>query len=177
MPLPIARMGHPVLQRRADDVPVHEISSPKIQKLITDMIATCRELQGAGLAAPQVFEPLRIVIFEIPEERAKLRGLDQEIPLTVLINPEIEVLDEQMLLGWEGCFSVPGMMGEVPRYRAIRYRAYNEHGQQIEREVEGYHARVVQHECDHLDGVLYPMRMQDMSRFGFVDELRAALSK
>lgn len=177
MLLPIARMGHPVLQRRADEVPVHEIGSPKIQKLIADMISTCNELQGAGLAAPQVFEPLRIVIFEIPEERAKLRGLDKGIPLTVLINPEIEILDDQLLLGWEGCFSIPGMMGEVARYRAIRYRAYNQYGQQIEREVEGYHARVVQHECDHLDGVLYPMRMHDMSRFGFVEEVREALSR
>jgi peptide deformylase len=174
--LAIARMGHPVLHQRAQEVKVEEINSPIIQKLIADMIHTCQILNGAGLAAPQVFQPLRIVIYQIPEERALSRGLEEEIPLTVLINPEIEILTDEMELGWEGCFSIPDMMGVVPRYTAIRCRAYNEKGELFEQTVEGYHARVIQHECDHLDGMLYPMRMQDMSQFGFVDEIREALS-
>lgn len=173
--LPIARMGHPILQQRAQEVKIADIGSPHIQKLISDLISTCHALNGAGLAAPQVFEPLRIVMFDVPN--AKARGHYEEIPLTVLINPIIEPLTHEIELGWEGCFSLPGMMGEVPRYRAVRYRAYNAEGQPIEAEVDGYHARVVQHECDHLDGILYPMRMQDMTRFGFVEEIRQALAK
>ena len=176
MVLEIARMGHPVLQRRADEVRVEDILSPSIQKLISDMIETCHALNGAGLAAPQVFQPLRIVIFHIPEERAIARGLQKEIPLTVLINPVIEPLTDETELGWEACFSLPGLMGLVPRYRAIRYHAYNAQGHQVEVEVEGYHARVVQHECDHLDGILYPVRMSDMNQFGFIEEVREALS-
>lgn len=170
MLLPIARMGHPILQKRAQEV--MDVHQPQIQALISNMIETCHALNGAGLAAPQVFESLRIVMFHIPKERALLRGLQEEIPLTVLINPEIEILTKDVDLGWEGCFSLPGLMGEVPRYRAIRYKALNQNGEKIEKTVEGYHARVVQHECDHLDGYLYPMRMLDMSRFGFVEELR-----
>lgn len=175
MILPVARMGDPILQQRAEEV--KDVGSPYIQELIANMLETCHSLKGAGLAAPQVFESLRIVVFHIPTERALSRGLNEAIPQTILINPVIEILTDEMDLGWEGCFSLPGLMGVVPRYRAIRYRALDAEGQQIDRTVEGYHARVVQHECDHLDGILYPMRMQDMSRFGFVDEIQAAVLK
>lgn len=173
MILPIARMGHPILQKRAEEVT--DIGSTPIQELISNLIETCYSLNGAGLAAPQVFHSQRIVMFHIPEERAKMRGHHAEIPLTILINPEIEILTDETILGWEGCFSLPGMMGEVPRYQAVRYRAFNEKGQRIEQVVEGYHARVVQHECDHLDGILYPMRMRDMSRYGFAEEIKEAI--
>lgn len=174
--LPIARMGQPILQQRANEVKVEDISSPAIQQLIADMIHTCKTLDGAGLAAPQVFQSLRIVIYQIPEERAASRGMEEEVPMTVLINPVVEILTDEMEMNWEGCFSLPDMMGAVPRFLKIRCSAYNEKGEYSERVIEGYHARVIQHECDHLDGILYPMRMQDMSYFGYYEEIKEALS-
>lgn len=166
--LKIARMGHPVLRMRAQDVP--DPTAPEIRRLIADMIETMDDADGAGLAAPQVHVPLRVVIFHVPRSR----DADNARPLTVLVNPLIEPIGEETEDGWEGCLSVPGMMGLVPRFRRVRYRASAPDGSEIDRVAEGFHARVVQHECDHLDGMLYPMRMTDMSRFGFVEEMQKA---
>jgi peptide deformylase len=171
MILPIARMGAPILGQRANEV--QDISDPAIQTLIANMIETFIET-GVGLAAPQVSESLRIVVFHLYPDWGKLRGMPEGIPLTVLINPLIEPLTEELQVGWEGCLSLPEMMGEVARPRAVRYSGLNQNGEKIEKEVEGYHARIVQHECDHLDGILYPQRMLDMRRFGFVDEIKQA---
>jgi peptide deformylase len=167
--LKIARMGHPVLARRAD--PVEDPRAAEIQGLIDDMIDTMRDAGGAGLAAPQVMVPLRVVVFHAPAER----NPSGEVPLTVLINPEIHPLDAELQVGYEGCLSLPGLIGAVPRWRRIRYRGLGRDGALVDREAEGFHARVVQHECDHLDGVLYPSRMPDLSRFGFADEIRRAM--
>jgi peptide deformylase len=166
--LKIARMGHPVLRSPAGEVP--DPTAPEIRRLVADMIATMEDADGAGLAAPQVHVPLRVVIFHVPRSR----DADNARPLTVLINPVIEPLDAEMELGWEGCLSVPGMIGLVPRHSRVRYRATAPDGSPIDRVAEGFHARVVQHECDHLDGLLYPMRMTDMSQFGFVEEMQKA---
>ncbi|HEX4193823.1 MAG TPA: peptide deformylase [Stellaceae bacterium] len=166
--LKIARMGHPVLRRRAD--PVADPTAPEIHRLITDMAETLADIGGAGLAAPQVHVPLRVVIFQVPEHRLSGRADDQAQPLIALINPIIEPLGAEQELGWEGCLSVPGLKGAVPRYSRIRYRGLAPDGSAIDRTVEGFHARVVQHECDHLDGVLYPQRMTDMRLLMFVEE-------
>jgi peptide deformylase len=175
MILKIARMGHPVLAQIA--APVPDPRAPEIQRLINDMIETMMDANGAGLAAPQVHVPLRLVIFQAPEERAD-PGLSEEerfdhtAPLTVLINPEIMVLDEGTEGGWEGCLSVPGLRGWVERPAHIRYRGLGADGQMIERTARGFHARVVQHEVDHLDGRLYPGRMDDLSKLIFESEIR-----
>jgi peptide deformylase len=166
--LKIARMGHPVLRRRADPVP--DPTAPQIHRLIADMAETLADIGGAGLAAPQVHVPLRVVIFEVPEQRLSGRPDDQAQPLIALINPVIEPLGPEQELGWEGCLSVPGLKGAVPRFTRIRYRGLAPDGSAIDRSVEGFHARVVQHECDHLDGVLYPQRMTDMRLLTFVEE-------
>ncbi|HEV8016636.1 MAG TPA: peptide deformylase [Stellaceae bacterium] len=166
--LKIARMGHPVLRRRAD--PVADPTAPHIHRLIADMAETLADIGGAGLAAPQIHVPLRVVIFEVPEQRLTGRPEDQAQPLIALINPVIEPLGVEQELGWEGCLSVPGLKGAVPRFTRIRYRGLAPDGSAIDRSVEGFHARVVQHECDHLDGVLYPQRMTDMRLLMFVEE-------
>jgi peptide deformylase len=173
--LKIARMGHPVLKRVAD--PVVDPTAPEIHRLINDMVDTLEDIGGAGLAAPQVHVPLRVVIFRVPS--ARIAAEDGEagetppgIPLTALINPEITPLGPETVAGIEACLSVPGLAGMVPRYRHIRYRALAPDGSVIAREASGFHARVVQHECDHLDGILYPMRMTDMTSLSFVEELR-----
>ena len=165
--LKIARMGHPVLRRRAE--PVADPTDPEIHGLIADMLETLGDIGGVGLAAPQVHVALRVVIFEVPERRV---GPDAVVPMTALINPVIEPLDNEMLLGWESCLSVPGLTGMVPRHLRIRYGGWTPRGERLERVAEGFHARVVQHECDHLDGVLYPMRMTDLSLLAFSEELR-----
>jgi len=175
-------MGHPVLMREAE--PVADPKAPEIRRLIADMVDTMADAPGIGLAAPQVHVPKRLVIFHIPESRARVaasaRADDQggpapddveAVPMTVLINPMIEPLSDEMEPGVEGCLSLPGMIGMVPRYTRIRYTGLATDGSTIEREASGYHARVVQHECDHLDGILYPMRMDDLTTFGFVDEM------
>ncbi len=167
--LKIARMGHPVLRQRAAEVA--DLTAPAIRQLIADMLETMEDADGAGLAAPQVHVPLRLVMFHVPAHRASGTGEDQPAGLTVLINPIIEPLGPEMAMGWEGCLSVPGMVGSVPRFERIQYRGFAPDGQLIQRIASGFHARVVQHECDHLDGVLYPMRMTDMSLFGFADEM------
>lgn len=169
--LKIARMGHPVLKARAE--PVADPKAQEIQQLVRDMIETLEDVGGIGLAAPQVHVSRRVVIFCVPGERRAAAGEPAEdVPLTVLINPEIEPLSEDRATGIEACLSVPGLAGLVPRWTHIRYRALDLQGRMVEREARGYHARVVQHECDHLDGVLYPMRMTDLSSLAFVEELR-----
>lgn len=169
--LKIARMGHPVLKARAE--PVSDPKSQEIQQLVRDMAETLNDAGGIGLAAPQVHVSKRVVIFYVPGERRAAAGEPAEdIPLTVLINPEIEPLSEEKTSGVEACLSVPGLAGPVPRFTHIRYRALDLQGRMFEREAKGYHARVVQHECDHLDGILYPMRMTDLSQLAFVEELR-----
>ncbi|MBI2254506.1 MAG: peptide deformylase [Proteobacteria bacterium] len=173
--LKIARMGHPVLKRVAESV--IDPTAPEIHKLINDMVDTLEDIGGAGLAAPQVHVPLRVVVFHVPGTRLAAEDgasgqVPPGIPLTALINPEITPLGPETVEGIEACLSVPGLAGMVPRYRNIRYRALAPDGSVIEREASGFHARVVQHECDHLDGILYPMRMKDMATLSFVEELR-----
>jgi peptide deformylase len=173
--LKIARMGHPVLATQAR--PVSDPTSPEIRRLINDMVETMIDANGAGLAAPQVHVPLRVVVFQAPEGRAdpglsETERYDHTSPLTVLINPEIEVLADEQEGGWEGCLSVPGLRGWVERPAHIRYRGLGIHGEAIERTARGFHARVVQHECDHLDGRLYTSRMSDLSRLIFESEIR-----
>lgn len=169
--LKIARMGHPVLRRRAE--PVDDPTAPEIRQLLEDMMDTLDDSGGIGLAAPQVHVPLRVVIFFVPAQRIDPAGEDSEgVPLTVLINPVIEPLSDETTLGWEACLSVPGLTGAVPRFHRIRYTGIDADGAAIDRVAEGYHARVVQHECDHLDGILYPMRMTDLTMLGFDDEIR-----
>jgi peptide deformylase len=175
MILKIARMGHPVLNQVA--APVLELGAPEIRRLINDMVETMIDANGAGLAAPQVHMPLRLVVFQAPEERtdpglSEDERFDHTAPLTVLINPEITVLDDETEGGWEGCLSVPGLRGWVERPAHIRYHGFGPDGQVIERTARGFHARVVQHEVDHLDGRLYPSRMADLSRLIFESEIR-----
>jgi peptide deformylase len=165
-------MGQHVLRRRAEEVP--DPTAPEIRTLVADMIETMHAVNGAGLAAPQVFVPKRVVIFTVPPSRSTGDEFDQPLPLTAIVNPVIEPLTEETELGWEGCLSIPGMRGAVPRVRKLRYRGVTPEGEAIDRVASGWHARVVQHEFDHLDGILYPMRMTDMGLFGFVEELEAS---
>ncbi len=163
----VLQMGDPRLLVKAD--PVSHFDTPDLDTLIRNMRETMTSLNGAGLAAPQIGVSLRVLIFGV---HSNPRYPDTEdVPQTVLINPEIEVLEEAIEYGWEGCLSLPGLRGYVPRFKQIRYIGFDEHGARVDREAEGFHARVVQHECDHLDGILYPMRMNDMSRFGFEEVL------
>ncbi len=169
----IARMGHPILGQKAR--PIDDPTAPEIRYLIQEMLDTLQDAQGAGLAAPQVYESKRLVLFHVPKARVAVEeGTDegdaQSVPLTILINPEIEFPSQEMEDGWEGCLSVPGMRGLVPRYTHIRYSGVDQAGRLIEREARGFHARVVQHECDHLDGILYPQRMTDLSNLIFESE-------
>jgi len=173
--LKIARMGHPVLARRAE--PVADARAPQIKRLVASMIETMTDANGAGLAAPQVHVPLRVVVFQAPEDRTDTgvpedERFDQTAPLTVLINPEIEIVDPETEGGWEGCLSVPGLRGFVERPRHIRYRGLDLDGREVARPASGFHARVVQHEVDHLDGILYPQRMKDLRKFIFESEAR-----
>ena len=163
----ILRMGDPRLLQTA--VPVVDFSTPELHGLIEDLLETMRAAGGAGLAAPQIGVGLRVVVFGF--ESSPRYPEAEAVPETILVNPLITPLSEEIEEGWEGCLSVPGMRGVVPRHRHIRYRGFDQHGEAIDRTVSGFHARVVQHECDHLDGVLYPMRMRDFTRFGFTDEL------
>ena len=164
--LRIARMGHPVLMGKARAV--KDPTSTSVHKLVSDMVDTMLDAPGIGLAAPQVHVPARVVVFRVPEERTES---GDGVPLTFLINPEIEPVGDEKEEGIEGCLSLPEMIGLVPRYTKIRYRAFDLTGQRFEVEAEGYHARVVQHECDHLDGILYPMRMTDLSKLGYAEDM------
>ena len=163
----VLRMGDPRLLEQAH--PVKEFDTPELHGLITDMQDTMHAYDGAGLAAPQIGVGVQVVIFGVQNNP---RYPDAEpVPYTVLINPKLTPLDEEMEEGWEGCLSVPGMRGIVPRYTRLRYEGRDHYGQPIDRTVNGFHARVVQHEADHLLGILYPMRIRDFSRFGFSDVL------
>ena len=167
--LKVARLGHPVLRQTAEPIAPNDIRSAEVQRLIDDMVETMREYNGAGLAANQVHTLKRVCVIEVA---GNPRYPDApSIPLTVLVNPRVTPLTEEMEEGWEGCLSVPGMRGVVPRYTKLRYTGTDEEGNPIDRTAEGFHARVVQHECDHLDGILYPQRMTDMRTFGFTREL------
>lgn len=173
--LKIARMGHPVLARRADPVP--DPTAPDIRTLARDMVETMIDANGAGLAAPQVHIPLRLVVFQAPGERAdpglgEDEAFDHTAPLTILANPVIEILSDEREAGWEGCLSVPGLRGLVERPAHIRYSGLDLDGNTVTRIARGFHARVVQHECDHLDGLLYPQRMGDLTRLIFESEAR-----
>ncbi len=172
--LKIARMGHPVLRGQARDV--EEPTAPEIRALVRDMLETMEDADGAGLAAPQVHVPLRLVIFHVAAEHGEAED-EPPVPLTVLINPVITPLTEETDLDWEGCLSVPGLVGAVPRYTRIRYQGVDHEGGEIDRIAEGFHARVVQHECDHLDGILYPQRMTNLALLMYREEMRHMTSR
>jgi len=166
----VLRMGDPRLLASAR--PVRDFATPELLALLADMRETMTHLDGAGLAAPQIGVALRVVIFGF--EASPRYPEAAPVPYTVLINPELEALSEEEEEGWEACLSVPGLRGMVPRWKRLRYRGCDAQGRTFERAVEGFHARVVQHECDHLDGILYPMRIRDMRLFGFQDILPLA---
>ena len=168
MPIrPVLRMGDPLLLQKA--APVERFDTPELHALIQDMQDTMTAMDGAGIAAPQIGVSLRVAIFGVGRNP---RYPDAEqVPYTVLINPVLTPIGEAMEDGWEGCLSVPGMRGVVPRYARLHYTGFDQYGKPIDRMVSGFHARVVQHEYDHLDGILYPMRIQDMSQFGFTEVL------
>jgi len=168
--LKIARMGNPVL--RAPAAAIEDPTAPWVRRIVGDMIETMEDAGGTGLAAPQVHQPWRIVVFFVSGERLTEMPGDVAQGLTVLINPVVEPLGRERAFGWEGCLSVPGLRGVVPRHLRIRYRATGLDGETIDREAEGFHARVVQHECDHLDGILYPQRMTDLRLLVFLEELQ-----
>ena len=164
---PVLRMGDPVLYQRAE--PVAQFNTPELAQLLRDMDDTMRSKQGAGIAAPQIGVSLQVVIFGVG---ANPRYPDaEEVPYTVLINPILEPIGDVMEDGWEGCLSVPGMRGVVARHAKLRYRGFDQFGTAIDRTASGFHARVVQHETDHLLGILYPMRIRDLRQFGFNEEL------
>jgi peptide deformylase len=164
----VLRMGDPRLLERSREV--QRFGTPALESLLEDMRDTMREQNGAGLAAPQIGVPLRVVIFGFEENQ---RYPDAEpVPYTELVNPVIELLGDEMEDGWEGCLSVPGLRGVVPRHLRVRYRGVDLDGNPIDREVAGFHARVVQHECDHLDGILYPQRITDHRLLVFTEELQ-----
>jgi peptide deformylase len=166
-------MGDPRLWQRA--LPVDSFATPELHALIADMEETMHHLDGAGLAAPQIGVGLRVVIFGF-EDNPRYPEADS-VPYTVLINPVLTPLSDEVEEGWEGCLSVPGLRGLVPRWRILRYTGFDPFGQPIDRSAEGFHARVVQHECDHLDGILYPMRIRDMRSFGFCEVLDELINK
>jgi len=167
--LKIARMGHPVLLQRAE--PVADPTSPEIRRLVADMMETMEDANGAGLAAPQVHVPLRLFVFRVSPDRNSEDADDAAMPNTVVINPTVTLLGDDVRLRWEGCLSIPGLRAAVPRAWRIQYSGVDTDGRPVGGEVTGFHAGVVQHEYDHLDGILYPMRMTDFSLFGFSDEL------
>ena len=165
----ILRMGNPILLKVSEKV--KKFDTPEIHELIKDMIETMKDAQGAGLAAPQVGESIQLVIFGVDKNERYPDA--EEVPFTVLINPVITPLTQEKEGDWEGCLSVPGMRGVVPRYKTINYKGFDQYGNEINRNAEGFHARVVQHECDHLFGILYPSRIENMKLFGFHDEIFA----
>lgn len=163
----VLRMGDPRLLQKS--VAVERFDTPELHELLRDMRDTMAHLSGAGLAAPQIGAGLRVVIFGV-QANPRYPGVE-EVPDTVLINPVLTPLGDEVEEGWEGCLSVPGMRGSVPRWKRLRYRGFDELGRPFEREVADFHARVVQHEVDHLDGILYPMRIRDLAKFGFNEAL------
>lgn len=169
---PVLRMGDPRLLRIAR--PVTEFDTPALHALVADLLDTMAALNGAGLAAPQIGVDLRVLVFGVGHNPRYPEA--EPVPLTVLVNPVIAVLAPAMAEAWEGCLSLPGMRGLVPRYTRIRYSGEDQAGRPIVREARDFHARVVQHECDHLDGILYPRRIRDLDYFGFNEEVGAAFS-
>lgn len=163
----VLKMGDPLLYRKAEAVAVFD--TPELHALIADMFDTMAALNGAGLAAPQIGVSQRVVIFEVQSNPRYPQA--EPVPRTILINPVLEPIGEEREEGWEGCLSVPGLRGWVSRYQRLRYTGYDPAGRPIDRTVSGFHARVVQHECDHLDGILYPMRLKDIRYLGFEDAL------
>ncbi|HZH28161.1 MAG TPA: peptide deformylase [Azospirillaceae bacterium] len=168
--LKIARMGHPVLRRVAD--PVADPTDPNIRRLAQDMIETMIDAPGIGLAAPQIHAPLRLIVFRVPAARSTGQPDDGPLPDTVVVNPVVEPVGDERTMRWEGCLSIPGLRGEVPRWNRILYRGWDLDGRPVERMASGTHAGVVQHEVDHLDGVLYIDRMPDLKRLAFNEEMR-----
>ncbi|MBV9586863.1 MAG: peptide deformylase [Alphaproteobacteria bacterium] len=168
--LKIARMGHPVLRARAAEI--EDPKAPWVRRLVEDMLETMEDAGGTGIAAPQMHIPYRVVVFRVDGDRITDVPGDSEQELTALINPVVEPVGSERAYGWEGCLSVPGLRGVVPRYLNVRYRGIDLDGNAIEREVSGFHARVVQHEFDHLDGILYPQRMTDHRLLVFTEELQ-----
>lgn len=167
----VLRIGHPLLLKVAE--PVEAFDTPELDDLIRDMFDTMAALNGAGLAAPQIGVSRRVVIFGV-ESNPRYPDVEP-VTTTVLVNPEIRPVGGALESGWEGCLSVPGMRGLVPRYAHVRYSGFDQHGERIERDVTGFHARVVQHEVDHLDGILYPQRITDMRLFGYEEEMELTL--
>ena len=164
---PVLKMGDPHLLEASQQVV--QFDTPELHALIADMQDTMRALNGAGLAAPQIGVPSRVVIFGIESNQRYPEA--EAVPFTVLVNPVLAPLDNETEEGWEGCLSVPGMRGLVPRLKRLEYRGFDQYGVRVDRTVSDFHARVVQHECDHLDGILYPMRIRDLRNFGFTAEL------
>jgi peptide deformylase len=164
---PVLKMGEPQLLEVAQTV--KQFNTPELHALIQDMQDTMTALDGAGLAAPQIGVSLQVAIFGFKKNQ-RYPDAD-EVPFTVLINPQLTPLSDEMTEDWEGCLSVPGLRGKVPRHTRLRYQGYDQWGNIIDREVSGFHARVVQHECDHLQGILYPMRIRDFRTFGFTEIL------
>ena len=166
--LKIARMGHPVLRRRAE--PVADPAAPEIRRLAEDMIETMLDAPGIGLAAPQVHVTRRLIVLHVPADRT---GPDEApITISVLVNPDLEPLGDEVVSGWEGCLSIPGLRGIVPRHRRVRWQGFDLAGREVSGEAVGTHARVLQHEVDHLDGILYLDRMPDLARLTFTEEMR-----
>jgi peptide deformylase len=163
--LKIARMGHPVLLGKAR--PVEDVAAPDIQRLLGDMVETLADAGGVGLAAPQVFQSLRLFIYHVPPSRADGEGA---VPLTAVFNPELTPLSDEIVLGWEGCLSIPGLRAAVPRHARVRLTGQDAKGEHFTKDISGFEARVVQHEADHLDGIMYPMRLSDFRYFGFNEE-------
>ncbi len=168
--LPVLRMGDPALQTRCSEIT--EFDTTELHQLIEDMLDTMAAENGAGLAAPQIGHKLRLVVFGF-EDNPRYPDADA-VPKTILLNPVITPLDDTMEDGWEGCLSIPGLRGLVPRHSNIEYSGFDPCGKPIKVRASGFHARVVQHECDHLDGILYPQRMPDLSQLGYIDELLAS---
>lgn len=167
MILKVGRIGHPVIRGKARELTKGEIRSAEVQRLIDDMVETMHEYDGVGVAAPQVHVPLRLAVIEVPGDDERTRA---EVPLTVLVNPVVTPLGEEMVVGWEGCLSVPGLRGAVPRHRKLRLEALDRQGKPYTLEAEDFFARVIQHECDHLDGSVYLDRMPDMRTLSFLGE-------
>ncbi|MDU8941201.1 peptide deformylase [Wolbachia endosymbiont of Drosophila malagassya] len=166
--LKIARMGHPVLLRRAEDVA--DLTAPEIASLIQDMMETLKDAGGVGLAAPQVHVSKRVFLYFVPESRSEGED-DPPCDVQVLVNPVLEPVGEEQVPRLEGCLSIPGLRGEVPRYKRVRYAGYDQKGNPVQGVASGFRANVMQHEMDHLDGILYPMRMDDLGKLGFDAEV------
>ena len=165
--LKVARIGHPVVRAKAVDVAPDRIAAPETQRLIDDMVETMREYDGVGLAAPQVHVGLRLAVIEVSDDDDRV---DEAIPLLVLVNPVLKPLGDDKVVGWEGCLSIPDLRGKVPRFRRLELRALDRHGKPYTLEATDFFARVIQHECDHLDGSVYLDRMKDARSLSFIDE-------